>query len=307
MATPDMLSYYAGQGEVTDAREHTRLFDAVPRDIAGLCRLAQGLVIHAGWARAYGIAPTDARLQALSSRSVAAQLRDIRTMDDRPLGVPRPVSSRLLGSCRDFALLICAVLRHHGVPARVRCGFATYLGPNRYEDHWVCEHWMQGQNRWSIVDAQIDAVQRGHLNVAFDTTDVPRDRFLTAGQVWRMCRAGEATPADCGNAAATGLWLVRVNVVRDLLALTKTEISPWDSWRHISPANRALDDETIAACDKLAGMTFDADRRGEPVMPSPALMGTPIPPSWVAGSLNPPPRPPRPSDGRGGASAAAAP
>jgi Transglutaminase-like superfamily len=103
--------------------------------------------------RAYGIVPTDARLQALSSRSVAEQLHYIQAVDDRPLAVPRPVSSRLLGSCRDFALLVCGVLRHHGVPARVRCGFATYLGPNRYEDHWICEHWMQRQHRWSIVDS----------------------------------------------------------------------------------------------------------------------------------------------------------
>jgi hypothetical protein len=280
MAIPEMLSYFADQGQVTDPREHARLFNEVPPDIPGLCCVAQGLVVHAGWARAYGIVPTDARLQALSSRSVAEQLHYIQAVDYRPLAVPRPVSSRLLGSCRDFALLVCGVLRHHGVPARVRCGFATYLGPNRYEDHWICEHWMQRQNRWSIVDAQIDALQRGHLNVAFDTTDVPRDRFLTAGQVWRMCRAGEATPADCGNAAATGLWFIRVNVVRDLLALTKTEISPWDSWRQISPASRALDDETIAACDDLASMTLDADRWGEPVIPSSTLTGTPMPPSW---------------------------
>jgi hypothetical protein len=119
MVTPDVLSYYAEQGEVTDPREHTRLFDEVPRDVAELCRVAQGLVVHAGWAGAYGIVPTDARLQALSSRSVAEQLHYIQTMDDRPLALPRPVSSRLLGSCRDFALLVCGVLRHHGVPARV--------------------------------------------------------------------------------------------------------------------------------------------------------------------------------------------
>jgi hypothetical protein len=280
MVTPDVLSYYADQGEVTDPREHARLFDEVPHDIAALCCVAQGLAVHAGWARAYGIVPTDARFQALSSRSVAEQLQYIRTADDRPLAVPRPVSSRLLGSCRDFALLVCGVLRHRGIPARVRCGFATYLAPNRYEDHWICEHWIQRQNRWSIVDAQIDALQRRHLNVVFDTTDVPRDRFLTAGQVWRMCRTGEATPADCGNAAATGLWFVRVNVVRDLLALTKTEISPWDFWRQISPASRALDDETVTACDNLVSITLDADRWGEPVVPPPALIGTPMPPSW---------------------------
>ena len=265
MVTTTSLSYYACQGGVTDPREHAGLFDDAPCDIPALCRLVQGLVVHVGWAGAYGIELTDARRRELSIRSVTEQLRVIQTADPRPLSVPRPVASRMLGTCRDFALLLCGMLRHRGIPARVRCGFATYLRPNRYEDHWVCEHWIADQNRWGVVDAQLDAVQRGQLNVTFDTTDLPGGRFLTAGQVWQMCRAGEADPTDCGQQAATGLWFMRVNVVRDLLALAKTEISPWDGWRHVSPAKRTLDDTAAALTDELARMPSDADRLGMPV------------------------------------------
>ena len=46
MATLAMLSYSADQGEVTDPREHARLFDEVPHDIAGWCPVAQGLIVH---------------------------------------------------------------------------------------------------------------------------------------------------------------------------------------------------------------------------------------------------------------------
>jgi len=148
-----------------------------------------------------------------------------------------------------------------------------------HEDHWICEHWIPEQKRWGVVDAQLDAVQRGHLNVTFDTSDLPGGKFLAAGQVWQMCRAGEADPMDCGQQAATGLWFMRVNVVRDLLALAKTEISPWDGWRHISPAERALDDTAVALADELARMPLDADRLGVPVR-LPAEPTGPLTPPW---------------------------
>lgn len=66
-------------------------------------------------------------------------------------------------------------------------------------------------------------------------------------------RAGEVAPIDCGNGAAAGLWFVGVNVVRDLLALTKTEISSWDSWRQLDPARGALDAATLTLTDDLPG------------------------------------------------------
>jgi len=279
MVTTTLLSYYACQGEVTDPRDLAGLFDDVPCDVPALCRVVQGLVVHVGWAAAYGVELTDTRRRELSIRSVAEQLRVIRTADARPLFVPRPVASRMLGTCRDFALLLCSMLRHRGTPARVRCGFTTYLGPNRYEDHWICEHWIPDQNRWGVVDAQLDALQRGRLNVTFDTNDLPAGRFLTAGQVWRMCRAGEVDPNDCGQQAATGLWFARVNVVRDLLALAKSEISPWDTWRQIRPAKRALDDTAVALADEFARMPPDADRVGIRVQLPAELTGQ-LTPSW---------------------------
>ena len=132
-----------------------------------------------------------------------------------------------------------------------------------------------------MVDAQLDELQRDRLNITFDTTDLPEGRFLTAGQVWQMCRAGEVAPTDCGQVAATGLWFIRVNVTRDLLALAKTEISPWDTWRQISPASRALDDDTIALSDDLASITLDADRLGEMVARPVTLTGR-LAPFWCS-------------------------
>ena len=58
------------------------------------------------------------------------------------------------------------------------------------------------------------------------------DRFLVAGKAWQMCRAGEADPEAFGLTFLNehGLWWVRDNLVRDVAALNKVELLPWDAW-----------------------------------------------------------------------------
>jgi hypothetical protein len=55
-----------------------------------------------------------------------------------------------------------------------------------------------------LVDAQIDDRQRELFRVTFDRLDVPRDRFLVAGDAWRACRNG-ADPMTFG-VAGTEMW-----------------------------------------------------------------------------------------------------
>jgi len=68
------------------------------------------------------------------------------------------------------------------------------------------------------------------LGISFDPLDVPRDQFLTAGVAWQMCRTGQDNPDHFGIFNMRGLWFVRGNLVRDLLALNTIEILPWDVW-----------------------------------------------------------------------------
>src|SRR5690606_26618369 len=110
-----------------------------------------------------------------------------------------------VGTCRDFALMLCAMLRHRGVPARVRCGFADYFSSNGREDHWICEYRPAGEGRWALADPQLDVPHRAHLGIDFDTADMPRARFMTAPEAWRACRAG-AGAEGFGHGEARGWW-----------------------------------------------------------------------------------------------------
>ena len=149
--------------------------------------------------------------------------------------------------------MLCAMLRHQGVPARARCGFARYFEPNHFEDHWVCECW-QGE-RWVMVDPQLDALQRDRLGISFDPLDVPDDQFLTGGKAWEMCRAGKVNPDAFGIFDMHGLGLVRGSVIHDLASLNKLELLPWDSWGLIERDEKELSKTDMALLDQVAAIT----------------------------------------------------
>ena len=82
------------------------------------------------------------------------------------------------------------------------------------------------------MDAQIDGEQRRWFGIDFDVTDVPGDRFLTAGRAWARCRSGAADPARFGLSVINeaGDWWIAGNLMRDAAALRSIELLPWDCW-----------------------------------------------------------------------------
>jgi hypothetical protein len=177
-------------------------------------------------------------------------------LDASPLTEPRALEKKLLGNCRDHSLLLTALLRHQGIPARARCGFGAYFMPDHFEDHWVVEYWNQGQSRWVLVDAQLDTLQCDVLKISFDTLDVPRDQFIVGGKAWQMCRSGEQDPAQFGIFDLNGLGFVRGNLVRDVASLNKMELLPWDCWGVI--LKEQLDDPAdLSLLDEVASLSAE--------------------------------------------------
>ena len=52
-----------------------------------------------------------------------------------------------------------------------------------------------------------------------------------------------------------GLWFVRGNLVRDVAALNKMELLPWDSWGLIDGEDAALSADKWAALDEMAELS----------------------------------------------------
>ncbi|MBN2003616.1 MAG: transglutaminase domain-containing protein [Anaerolineae bacterium] len=256
----EVLTYYTQPGPTTDPGPYAHLFDSLPTDLPALVKTLQGVMVHIFWAESYGLQLTDERKGEVNLRRVERQLARILELDDRPLTEARPHERKLIGNCRDFSVMLTAILRRQGVPARARCGFGTYFIPGHYEDHWVCEYWNAAQNRWVLVDAQLDAMMVEALKLDFDPLDTPRNRFIVGGDAWQLCRNGKANPDDFGIFQWHGIEFVRGDLLRDFLAFSKVEILPWDGgWGYLAELKPEQVESVYALMDRVAALILADD------------------------------------------------
>lgn len=263
---PDVLTYYTEQSRFTTPGKYAYLFDELPDDIPGLCRVVQGLILHYMASESHGYRIPKTRLPEVDTRYVDKMLAKIIEHDDSPLSTPRPPEKRMIGCCRDFGTLFCAMARYKGIPTRTRIGFAAYIKikgiPDSFHvDHAIAEYWDIDAERWRLVDPeQTDNLVR-HNKIAFDVTDIPRDQFVVGGLAWQMIQQG-TSPLQFGDDPGhmfKGKWAIRNRLILDLAALNKRETLLWDTWglmdmrARITDADRDLLDQVAAATvgDKL--------------------------------------------------------
>ncbi|GAB3892951.1 transglutaminase-like domain-containing protein [Kibdelosporangium lantanae] len=243
----DDLAYYQRQSAVTDPGAERHLFTSLPADVASMATLLGGLMVHRDWTWRFGFDLPWERREEANTRYVSAILHHLGSLE------PRPPSERFAGTCRDFTVVLCAMLRATGIPARARAGFAGYFTDGFFDDHWVVETW--DGHSWRLVDAQVASAPKGtYTDADIDFLDVPRSAFLVGGQAWRECRTGRRDPTTIGTSAAglTGLWEVQGNVIRDLANLNLVETLPWDTWGLIPTHYDNLPPEDVALLDRIA-------------------------------------------------------
>ena len=249
-ATTRALGYYAAHGPMTHPGRHADLLEGLPAGVPGLARAVRGAVEH----RQVPEVP-DARLREIRAHSAEEMLGRIRDLDGRPLVEGRPPEKRTVGNCSHAATLFCSLLRQKGVPARVRDGFAAYLVPDLWCNHWVAEYWDGAEGRWARADAELQEGSGEVLGPTFDPHDLPRDRFVDAGEAWSLCRAGGADPDLFGYPGATGTGYVAQRVALDLAALNKVELTPYDRWGFLEKREDELSADDLALLDRVAGLT----------------------------------------------------
>lgn len=262
---PGLLAYYSTNGKATDPGRHAHLFAGLPLEISALVGNVQGLIVDKDFVGLYDLALAEReRLGEVDARHLPNILERLLAKDGRPLLQAREPAARFVGSCRDYALLLCSMLRHLGIPARIRFGFATYFSKNAdtYSDHCVCEYWDEGETRWRLVDSNVDPVVKSKVGVTANELDLSRDEFLVASDAWRLARNGQADPDRFGvpSIGIRGLWFIRGSLLRDLAALNKVEVLPWDYWglADRTPID-ALPREEMPFLDDLAATLANSD------------------------------------------------
>lgn len=249
------LNYFSQFGRMTDPGPFGDLFADLPSNIPSLVKVVQGLVLHVFWAERYGVTLTADRQAEVQLRTMERRLARTLELNSNPLTVARLNENKIVGNCRDFSVTLASMLQSKGIPARPRCGFGAYFMPNHYEDHWVCEYWNEQEQRWVLVDAQLDELQRNILQVSFNPLDVPRDQFIVGGAAWKLCRSGRTDPDQFGIFDLKGMDFVKGDFIRDIAALNKIELLPWDCWGLIFEEYGTLPPDDLSLLDRLADLT----------------------------------------------------
>ncbi|MGZ0152423.1 transglutaminase domain-containing protein [Kribbella sp. WER1] len=248
---------YAIQSRFSDPGVHAGLFDVLPDDVAEIAAVVRNLLIHY---RGGGIEFTGARLAEIDNRWVSAILDTDQQRNGTPLTVPREPVDRVVGCCRDYTLLFVSILRHKGIPARSRIGFADYFTDGFANDHVVAEYW--NGERWVMIDAQLEPAER-----AFDVADLPKGPFQSAAEVWLGYRDGtlngDLYGADANPEAPLKLhggWFIRTYVHYQLAHLNGDELLLWDNWGSMSAT---LDGADVESTDRIARLMVAADNGDE--------------------------------------------
>lgn len=257
----EIHTFYATHGPYTDPGEVGLLPGSVPADIKTLVGLVQGNLIHAHWLPRYGLEIDPARREReMNLRTVRERLASIRSNGGSfALGTPHPREKRSIGTCRDFTLLLTALLREKGIPAREWCGFGTYFTPDQFEDHWICEWWNEGEGRWVLTDGQLDTLQAGILRLDFNPLDMPREKFVHGGRGWLMVRREGADPDRFGIFEWRGMDFIKGNLLRHAASLRKIPMLPWDSWGLMDKPFTKLSAGELSLLDSLAELLEDPD------------------------------------------------
>jgi excinuclease ABC subunit A len=193
---PAILEYYRTHSPITDPHEYADLYDDIPDDLHGMIDIIQGQMIHRLAVRQFGVTLTPESRGEQRLRTMRQRLRRIIELDPAPLTSKREPRDKQVGLCRDFAVFLTSILRHKGIPARMRVGFAEYLGKEQSykSDHWITEYWKADQNRWVLADPDVGGVPVGMIPVkdGCNLHDLRRDKdFFVAGAAWKLARDGK--------------------------------------------------------------------------------------------------------------------
>ncbi|MBA2287319.1 MAG: transglutaminase domain-containing protein [Ktedonobacteraceae bacterium] len=272
MDATQVLQYYREHTTFTDPGKYAALYKELPRDVPGLARVVQGLLIppYGELLRnQYHVDPEEIDNEPFGPfgpRRMEALIERIQIRHAAPLAIERPPILRIGVICRNYAVLLASMLRQQGIPARARVGFGGYFASVYAVDHRITEYWHEAQQRWVRVDSMIDEVQRAGRTLTFDTLDIgPGDPFWLAGEVWQRCRAGELDPQDFGDSDIDrGMPPIRYALLHDFAYLNKCEVLGCDAWGElISKPEAELTRADLALLDQIAVLTTQVDTHFE--------------------------------------------
>jgi len=260
------LDFYTKQGAITDPQEYYYFIEQQPDNVEQICESISSLVLNDFLYSIHCLQIPDLCSGDVNIRSIKEKLTEINQRAQCN-EFKKENDSHSLGNCRDISLILCAILRHKGIPARLRSGFATFFNPMKKFDHWICEYWNEEKCNWDRIDGWMyqikkfrdklpDEYAKGFSDLGLNPLWLDSKFFITGAEAWKKCRNGEDEFKNYGTyqEGLEGEWFVRDNMIRDLFCMIKTEPLPWDCWGIMGKQNHSIDEIEYMLLDNTASV-----------------------------------------------------
>ncbi len=197
-----ILEHYRKTGTFTYAGAYGDYFRSLPDDVSELGRLICGQVIHRVTLQE-GNANANANLIYGDMNrypwyrmrceddvllTAPALVSELFRLDARGFVKDRKVEHKIVVTCRYVSVLMSAILKAKGVPARCRAGFAPYFQEGVSMDHWINQYYSREEERWITFDADGFYEEGG---MPLSQYDMPTDSFDWAAEAYLAVRSGE--------------------------------------------------------------------------------------------------------------------
>ena len=263
------LNHYLKVGTYTNPGCYTDFLQSLPNDISELGNLICHQVIHrvtlkngntnANADKKYG--DMDAfpwhrlRCDDGTLLTAPAMIAELLRIDNRGLMPDRAVENKIVVTCRYVSVLISAILKAKGIPARSRSGFSPYCSPGVSGDHWINQYWNENENRWVSFDAD------GFYNdLEFNQFDIPDENFNWAAETWLGIRSGKIDGNKIVYASGVyGLKAAIRAVFYDFHSLMNNELSYNFQPQYISNKFEQLTEADFTQIDELAKLLIEPD------------------------------------------------
>lgn len=269
-----ILEHYRKTGTYTYAGAYGDYFRSLPDDIPTLGRLICSQVIHRVTLMEGNTNANAGLLYGDMNRypwyrmrceddvllTAPAMTAELFRMDGRGFVRDRRVEDKIVVTCRYVSVLMSAILKAKGIPARCRAGFAPYFQEGVSMDHWINQYYSQEEGRWITFDADGFYEEGG---MPLSQYDIPSDCFDWVADSYLSVRRGETDGKQflyADRAGTRSLPALIRYLIYDFHALMNQELTYTflPSW--LDGRLDRLTEEELRELDRLAGWLSEPDR-----------------------------------------------
>jgi len=248
-----IIDFYTAHSEKTNPGEYAYLYDKLPKSLEKLCAIIKNQLIHpVELGELKNTLPKERHYEDPNYPNIEKVLEGLLEFDERGITWDRKKEDRLIIACYHHALLLASILRHRGVPVRIRTGFARYYEKEfkvRF-GHAICEVWDAKKQKWIWVDPDRQLVNFEHK------------KFELPHQSWKKLRKNKLQTKMYMGGFSKGEYSVVHMLVQDITTVIKTETQYWNEpvfMDSIFADIEELGEEKLLVLDHFADMLETPD------------------------------------------------